>query len=93
MGCLQHQAPLHYGNDPVGYVASNPVMSFNHFMYVNNNPYKFTDPDGEILNIVGKFVLDVSINVAIQVASDEKINVKDACFGENLGGVSCEIWG
>ena len=38
-----------YGNDPVGYTAKNPVMSFNRYMYVNNNPYKYTDPDGEFL--------------------------------------------
>jgi hypothetical protein len=38
-----------YGNDPVGYTAKNPVMSFNRYLYVNNNPYKYTDPDGEFL--------------------------------------------
>jgi RHS repeat-associated protein len=36
-------------NDPIGYVAENPVMSFNRYMYVNNNPYRYTDPDGEFL--------------------------------------------
>lgn len=36
-----------YSNDPVGYTSENPVMSFNRYMYVNNNPYKYTDPDGE----------------------------------------------
>ncbi|MFT4927026.1 MAG: RHS repeat-associated protein [Phenylobacterium sp.] len=36
-------------NDPVGYTAYNPVMSFNRYMYVNNNPYKYTDPDGKFL--------------------------------------------
>jgi RHS repeat-associated protein len=34
-------------NDPVSYIAANPVMSFNRYMYVNNNPYKYTDPDGK----------------------------------------------
>lgn len=38
-----------YSNDPVGYTAKNPVMSFNRYMYVNNNPYKYTDPNGELL--------------------------------------------
>jgi hypothetical protein len=41
-----------YSNDPVGYTAKNPVMSFNRYMYVNNNPYKYTDPDGEWLQAV-----------------------------------------
>ncbi|WP_308365247.1 MULTISPECIES: RHS repeat-associated core domain-containing protein [unclassified Microbulbifer] len=35
-----------YSNDPVGYTLSNPVMSFNRYLYVNNNPYKYTDPTG-----------------------------------------------
>jgi RHS repeat-associated protein len=41
-----------YSNDPVGYTARNPVMSFNRYLYVNNNPYKYTDSDGEFLNFV-----------------------------------------
>jgi uncharacterized protein RhaS with RHS repeats len=35
-----------YSNDPVGYVARNPVHSFNRYSYVSNNPYKYVDPDG-----------------------------------------------
>ena len=38
-----------YSNDPVGYTAKNPVMSFNRYLYVNNNPYKYTDPNGEFI--------------------------------------------
>ena len=38
-----------YSNDPVGYTSANPVMSFNRYLYVNNNPYKYTDPDGEFI--------------------------------------------
>ena len=36
-----------YSNDPVGYVAKNPVHSFGRYTYVNNNPYKYVDPDGK----------------------------------------------
>jgi uncharacterized protein RhaS with RHS repeats len=38
-----------YSNDPVGWSPENPVMSFNRYLYVNNNPYKYVDPDGEFL--------------------------------------------
>ena len=41
-----------YSNDPIGYIADNPVMSFNRYLYVNNNPYKYTDPSGQILETV-----------------------------------------
>ena len=45
-----------YSNDPVGWTPKNPVMSFNRYLYVNNNPYKYTDPNGEFLNFAVKFV-------------------------------------
>jgi RHS repeat-associated protein len=41
-----------YSNDPVGYTAKNPVMSFNRYLYVNNNPFKYTDPDGNFLKLL-----------------------------------------
>lgn len=37
-----------YSNDPVGFTADN-LMSFNRYLYVNNNPYKYKDPEGESL--------------------------------------------
>jgi hypothetical protein len=40
-----------YSNDPVdalGHLgAGNPIHGFNRYTYANNNPYKYTDPDGE----------------------------------------------
>ena len=38
------------GMDPVGFKAGNP-MSFNRYVYVNNNPYKFVDPDGPLIQM------------------------------------------
>lgn len=76
-----------YGNDPIGYVSANPVMSFNRYMYVNNNPYRYTDPDGEIINIIGKLVLDISVNVALQVASGKEINLKEAVVDSAKGAL------
>jgi len=35
-----------YGNDQIGFTESNPSFTFNRYAYVNNNPYKFVDPDG-----------------------------------------------
>ena len=36
------------GTDPVGFNEKNP-MSFNRYSYGNNNPYKYTDPNGEVI--------------------------------------------
>lgn len=35
------------GIDPFGFKEDNPIM-FNRYAYANNNPYKFTDPNGEL---------------------------------------------
>ncbi|KZN39456.1 hypothetical protein N480_01085 [Pseudoalteromonas luteoviolacea S2607] len=54
-----------YSNDPVDYAGhlqrGNPVQGFNRYAYVNNNPYKYTDPDGEMLiQAIGFFVGAIS---------------------------------
>jgi uncharacterized protein RhaS with RHS repeats len=67
-----------YSNDPVGYTASNPVMSFNRYLYVNNNPYKYTDPNGEFLNFAIKFVADVAMGAAINYATTGSVNLSSA---------------
>ncbi|MCP5006429.1 MAG: hypothetical protein GY941_21195 [Planctomycetes bacterium] len=37
------------GIDPVGYTSKNDIMSFNRYLYANNNPYKYVDPNGEFI--------------------------------------------
>lgn len=70
--------------DPVGFVESNP-MSFNRYAYVNNNPYKYVDPDGEFLNFAAKFVLDVGINVAFNYVTTGKMDVGGALKESAVG--------
>jgi hypothetical protein len=47
-----------YSNDPVGYTSESPVMSFNRYLYVDNNPYKYVDPDGEFKRQILRFLKD-----------------------------------
>lgn len=70
--------------DPVGFVDDN-TMSFNRYLYVNNNPYKYVDPDGEFLNFAAKFVLDVGINMAINYMTTGELNVGGALKDSALG--------
>ncbi|WP_198043783.1 RHS repeat domain-containing protein [Ketobacter nezhaii] len=48
--------------DPVWFVESSP-MSFNRYAYVNNNPYKYVDPDGRYLDLAVE-ALSISVGIA-----------------------------
>jgi RHS repeat-associated protein len=63
-----------YSNDPVGWTPENPVMSFNRYLYVNNNPYKYTDPDGEFLNAIVGALASAALEVAIQVVTTGEVS-------------------
>ena len=72
------------GVDPVGFIESNPT-SFNRYAYVNNNPYKYVDPDGEFLNFAAKFVLDVGINVAFNYVTTGQMDLGGALKESAIG--------
>jgi hypothetical protein len=74
-----------YSNDPVGYTAKNPVMSFNRYLYVNNNPYKYTAPNGEFLWGV---VVGAGIELGAQIASGQKIDLTDIAIAGAVGAVT-----
>ena len=60
-------------------------MSFNRYAYVNNNPYKYVDPDGEFLNFAATFVLDVGINVAYNYVTTGEMDVGGALKESAVG--------
>jgi RHS repeat-associated protein len=70
--------------DPVGFVETNP-MSFNRYLYVNNNPYKHVDPDGEFVNFAAKFVFDVGVNIAINYVTTGEMDVGGALKDSAVG--------
>ena len=84
-----------YSNDPVGYTAANPVMSFNRYMYVNNNPYKYNDPNGEFLNFIIGAAVGAIAEAAVQVAFEGRsitdldggAILQSAAIGSLSGGV------
>ena len=51
-----------YSNDPVGF---KDIHSFNRYSYANNNPYKYTDPDGREVVPVGTPAQIEQINAAL----------------------------
>ncbi|WP_350433025.1 RHS repeat-associated core domain-containing protein [Shewanella sp. H8] len=74
-----------YSNDPVGYTAKNPVMSFNRYMYVNNNPYKYTDPNGEFL---WGAVIGAGIELVAQISTGQDIDMTDIAIAGVVGAVT-----
>ena len=45
-----------YSNDQVDFMGhmqkGNPTIGFNRYAYANNNPYTYTDPDGEFIQAI-----------------------------------------
>lgn len=79
-------------NDPVGFTSENPVMSFNRYIYVNNNPYKYKDSDGEFLiqaisGLVGGYTAAVAYKKANPNASKADIAIAGAA-GAVVGAVT-----
>lgn len=82
-----------YSNDPVGFTASNPMM-FNRYAYVNNNPYRYIDPSGKILEysqeLYGDDIekIDASEFGAEVIndleESEHKYTIRPPTFGEQL---------
>jgi hypothetical protein len=70
-------------------------MSFNRYLYVNNNPYKYTDPNGEFLNFaIGAFVgavAEIAVQVAFEGRSFSNLDggaiLQSAAIGSLSGGV------
>jgi hypothetical protein len=74
-----------YSNDPVDVLGAiergNPVHGFNRYAYVNNNPYKYTDPDGEFI----QFIVGAVIGAATTYNS---IKDSDMSFGQKAGAMA-----
>jgi len=80
-----------YSNDPVGYTAKNPVMSFNRYLYVNNNPYKYNDPNGEFLNFIVGAVVGAALDVAVQYATTGEVDFGEVAVAAAAGAAGLGV--
>jgi RHS repeat-associated protein len=83
-----------YSNDPVdavSFLSEGNVQGFGRYTYVNNNPYKYTDPDGKALNFItggiGALVGGVSGAISARITTGDWSN-SGAAFaaGAVVGG-------
>jgi RHS repeat-associated protein len=79
-----------YSNDPVdalGHMSRGNSIAhgFNRYAYANNNPYKYTDPDGEFVNFAVKFVADVALGAALNYAETGSLNLGGAVTDAAVG--------
>jgi RHS repeat-associated protein len=83
-----------YSNDPVdaaSFLNEGNVQGFGRYTYVNNNPYKYTDPDGKALNLitggVGALVGGVSGAISARISTGDWSNSGTAFVaGAVVGG-------
>ncbi|QLI81214.1 RHS domain-containing protein [Chitinibacter fontanus] len=64
--------------DPVDWNEADPTNSFNRYAYANNNPFKFTDPDGRNAQLLLRGSYVVGYEVATYLGA--------GAFGAWLGG-------
>jgi RHS repeat-associated protein len=69
--------------DPVMFVTSNS-LSFNRYLYANNSPYTFYDPDGEFFDIAIDLI-SVSIGIGSAIKNFSQGNIKEGLM--DVGGV------
>ena len=68
--------------DPVEFKVDNPV-SFNRYAYGNNNPYKYTDPNGKYAEL-GIEMVSISLGISSLVNNIDEGNYQDAII-DGLG--------
>ena len=64
------------------------VHGFNRYAYVNNNPYKYTDPNGEFVHLAIGFAIGFVAEVGSQALQGKELNFTKATLSGVAGAVT-----
>jgi len=85
-----------YSNDPVnvmGHITrGNPIHGFNRFTYANNNPYKYTDPDGEFAWLAVPILIGAIVGgletAVFDAAAGKDFSITSVMKGAAMGAIA-----
>ncbi|ACR13961.1 Rhs family protein [Teredinibacter turnerae T7901] len=83
-------------NDPVDFLGhlqrgNSPAHGFNRYAYVNNNPYKYNDPDGEFIQVLVGAAIGAAMDAAIQYAVTGEVDLGEVAVAAAAGAAGVGI--
>lgn len=73
------------------FVAKSPVHWFGRYTYVNNHPYKYTDPNGEFAHVAIGALARALISAASYTITTAKFRIKEFAVKVTVGATDLPV--